>query len=191
MFKCFFGLAFALLLGASAHAQDFGLTFGLSGSKASAKNSGVSSGDTEFGFRLGGVAAFPLSDQLKFRTGVLYTQRHFDLKVDGTDVKATDKFDYIDIPFLAQFNFNENFGVFGGIVAAININDSIDLSGGGGSLTGTAIGTKGLYPLIQIGVNGTFDNMYGIEAYYEMGLGDIYDGAKNYSVFGANFIYWL
>jgi hypothetical protein len=33
--------------------------------------------------------------------------------------------------------------------------------------------------------------MYGIEAYYEMGLGDIYDGAKNYSVFGANFIYWL
>ena len=184
------GSLFALALGASAHAQDFGITAGLSGSNATAKVSGQSAGSTQFGFRAGGVASFPLTDSLKFRTGVMYSQRHFVLS-DTAGNSATASFEYIDVPVLAQYNFNDSFGIFGGIIAAINVNNSVNTSNFVGGGTSSATGTNGFYPLVQVGVNGTFDNMYGVEAYYEMGMGSIYDGAKNYSVFGANFIYWL
>lgn len=179
-----FGSLLALVVGATAHAQDFGIIAGLSESNATASQSGFSSSG-EFVFRVGGVASFSLMDNLKFRTGLIYSQRHFDLK-DGSGNKSTDKFDYLDVPVLAQYNFNDMVGIFGGLIAAVNVNHSIDSNSGA-----VATGTKGLYPLLQAGFNVTFDNMYGVEIYYEAGLGDIYDGAKNFSVFGANFIYWL
>jgi hypothetical protein len=188
-----FGSLIALTMGASAYAQDFGITAGLSESNASVSGNNLNgySNSGEFGFRLGGVASFSLTDDLKFRTGLIYSQRHFDLKSSSPDVKLVHNFDYIDIPVLAQYNFNENFGVFGGLVAAINVNNNVSASGSGLAGSYDVTGTKGLYPIVQLGVNATFDNMYGAEAYYEFGLGDIYDNAKNYSVFGANFIYWL
>lgn len=175
-----FGSLMALMLGASAHAQDYGLTAGFSESNATAGQSGYST-TGEFGFRAGGVAAFPLVDGLKFRTGLIFAQRHFDLTVSGN--KATARFDYLDVPVLVQYNFNDTIGVFGGLIAGINVNHNID--------SGTVTGSKGLYPLVQGGFNATFDNMYGIEIYYEYGLGEFADNLKNFSVFGANFIYWL
>lgn len=185
------GSLLALTVGASAFAQDYGLTAGLSQSNASVSGNNLNgySNSGEFGFRLGGVASFPLTDGLKFRTGLIYSQRHFDLKNSSPDIKIVHNFDYIDIPVLVQFNFNDTIGIFGGIIAAVNVNHNVSTSGVSGTYDVT--GTKGLLPIIQLGVNATFDNMYGVEAYYEMGLGDIYDNAKNYSVFGANFIYWL
>ena len=175
-----FGSLLALVVGASAQAQDYGLTAGFSQSNATASGSGVST-TGEFGFRAGGVAAFPLVDNLKFRTGLIFAQRHFDVTVAGN--KATARFDYLDIPVLVQYNFNDMMGVFGGLVAAVNVNHNID--------SGSITGSKGLYPLVQAGFNATFDNMYGIEIYYEYGLGEFADNLKNFSVFGANFIYWL
>lgn len=174
----------------SAHGQDFGLTAGVLDSNASAK-SGTTAGSLstsgDFGFRAGGVVSVPLTDQLLFRSGLIFTQRHFDIK-NAAGTSATLDFDYIDIPILAQYNFTENFGAFGGLIASANVNHS---GGGVGTIGFDVTGTKGLYPLLQVGVNGTFQNMFGVEAYYEYGLGDICDYAKNFSVFGLNFIYWL
>jgi hypothetical protein len=178
-------------MGVSAQAQDYGLTAGLSQSNASASgnlSNANYSNSGEFGFRAGGVASFPLMDNLKFRTGLIYAQRHFTLKHDSPDVKITFNNDYLDIPVLAQYNFNEVFGLFGGIVAAVNVNKSVSSNV---TVTNADSGTKNLLPILQLGINATFDNMYGVEAYYEFGLGDISDNAKNFNVFGANFIYWL
>ncbi len=184
---------FALGFSSAVHAQDFGLTAGLSVSGASSKTGSTnslpdgSSTNSVFGFRAGGVMSIPLADQFLFRSGLIFSQRHVEVKLPDSlgGNKATINYDYIDIPLLAQFNFNENFGVFGGLVAAANVNHSSAATGYDVS------GTKTLYPLVQIGVNATFQNQFGVEAYYEYGIGDISDVNKNFSVIGANFIYWL
>lgn len=176
-----------LLTGSVAQAQDFGIILGVQESNATASNAGWSTSG-EFGFKIGGVVSAPLADKVNFRSGIVYTQRHFDLK-DSAGDKLVNSFDYIDVPALVQYNFTENFGIFGGLMVAFNVNDSVSSSNS--SLSTTVTGNKSLIPLVQIGFNGTFNNQYGVEAYYEQGLGDIYDGAKNFSVFGANFIYWL
>jgi hypothetical protein len=175
-------LLMSLTLGASAHAQDYGLLAGLSESNGASAQPGVSTGGV-FGFRLGAVAAFPLTDSFKFRTGLIFTERHVNVTT-AAGVKGTGHFDYIDIPAMLQFNFTDSFGVFGGIIAAVNIDHSFD-----GGLSDSSI--EGFSPILQVGINGTFDNMYGIEAYYEMGLTQIDDYVKNFSVFGVNFVYWL
>jgi hypothetical protein len=174
-----------LALGSVAEAQDFGLTAGFSQSTADSKISGITTGGV-FGFRLGGVVAVPLTETLKFRSGLIYAQRH--ITTSSGLVKNTVSMDYLDVPVLAQYNFNETFGIFGGLIAAFNTNHQ----GVQNSLTGQNIqNPTSLIPLLQVGINGTFQDQFGVEAYYERGVGDIYDGAKNYSVFGANFIYWL
>ena len=182
-------LAAALSFSTAAFAQDFGLMAGVLDSNATVITSGTNSlpsgtsSSGVFGFRAGGVMSIPLTDQFLFRSGLIFTQRH--VEVTNSGVNATLDFDYIDIPVLGQFNITENFGVFGGLIAAASVNHS------GTAENQTVTGTKALYPLIQVGINGTFQNMFGVEAYYEMGLGDISDQVKNFGVFGANFIYWL
>jgi hypothetical protein len=189
-------MCFALVLGFQAQAQEWGLTFGVSESGA-AQQGAISDGSEArvFGFRLGADVAFDIAPQAQFRTGFIYAQRHFDFDhatISGfTDIDVKNKFDYLDIPALIQYNFNPTVGFFGGLIVAINVGDDVEASSGGSTLTGEARDTKTLIPLLQIGVNGKFNNQIGLEAYYEMGTGDIYTGAKNFSVFGANFIYWL
>src|SRR5262249_15575962 len=133
------------------------------------------------------IASFELVPNVRFRSGLLYDQRPFDVKFTG-GTKASFNFAYLDVPVNMQYNFSPMFGVFGGLIAAVKVSDSVDVPT---AFAGYTPGMKSMYPLINVGGNFLFNDMIGLEAYYEMGMGDISDNAKNYSTFGFHFIYWL
>jgi hypothetical protein len=186
-----------MMIGSVAYSQDFGVIAGFHQTNASGTSvNGVDASITgKFNFRIGGAVSVPLADQVAFRSGLVYTQRHFDSDFSAAGVPLATgslKFDYIDVPALVQFNFNENVGIFGGLVAAFNVGKDCSLSNGQScSANNIDTGVNSLIPLLMVGVNGTFQNQFGIEAYYERGMGKIYDRAKDYSDFGANFLYWF
>jgi hypothetical protein len=186
MIKSLLILATGLLMSNSAVAQEFGALLGVHQTTADTDVNNASI-DGQFNFKAGLLVNFGLNDMAKFRTGLLYNQRHVEEKVSGTKV-AEINFDYLDVPALFQYNVNEMFGLFGGLVVGINVNDDVKVSGGG---TATDPDKKGLIPLVQIGANMTFDDMIGFDLYYERGLGDYAKNLKDFSTFGANFIYWF
>ena len=192
----YFSIIIGLLLAGTVHAQDYGLEIGIHQSTAS-YNSSDSSGwlagasspsiSGALGFDLGVHASFDLVPNLKFRTGIMYDVRPFQFKTAAGNLNIN--YAYIDVPVDVQYNFNDMFGIFGGLVVGIKAGDSYSAPGSWGSLQSDNM--KSLYPLVNVGANFTFDNMIGFDVYYEYGLGDFADNLKNYSTFGLRFIYWL
>lgn len=180
----------AALMTSTAGAQEYGFLAGFHQTTATLENSPGSSIDGKFNFKIGLTMGFELAPMMRFRTGAIYNQRHFDLKttVAATNITAKYQFDYIDVPALFQYNFNETVGIFGGLNVGINVNDKIDVPAG---IVAADPETNGLIPLAQVGANFLFDDMIGFDVYYERGLGKIAKDIKDYSTFGANFIYWF
>lgn len=175
--------ALSLLLAAQlTHAQNFGALIGVHQTTADSKTANTST-DSGFNFKAGLAVSFELEQGSLFRTGVLYNQRHFDIKAGTAKTKV--KFDYIDIPVNYQYNFTDTFGLFGGLVVAANVNDSRSPK------PSPTIDAEGLMPLIDLGVNLTFQNMIGFDVYYERGLGKFADDLQDLSTFGLNFLYWF
>jgi hypothetical protein len=183
MKKLVLTLAFALM-GTAAHAQEVGVLGGFAMTTADSRADGVSYGG-KVNFRLGVPVAFELVDKLKFRTGLIYTQRHIEIKEGG--MTGTAEFEYFDIPVLVQYKIHEMFGIFGGLTMAINSKKSAEIGG----VSGDATGTESILPLVTVGVTTLFNDMIGFDFYYERGIGNIADDAKDFSTFGANFIYWI
>lgn len=187
-------LVLATLVSVGAQAQDIGFIAGIGNTSADIDNADV---NAELGYRIGVNVKLDLVDQVSFRTGGTYTARPFNIEstalVTDLDVKMT----YIDIPALFQFSFNDMISIYGGPVVALNVGEKAE-----GTILGVAYDgdvsdipgqgkTKSLYLLAQVGVNFNFDGI-GFDLYYERGLGEINkDGAENYSIMGANFLYWF
>jgi hypothetical protein len=193
MFKKILLLAFGLLLGTSAMAQEWGLTVGIHQTAADIdKGSGVTGDiDGKLGFDLGALLAFELVPDLRFRTGLLYEQRGFDFK-DASGDKSHFNFAYIDVPVNVQYNFTPMVAVFGGGLVGIKASDSVSAPSG----ADYNIDMKTLYPLLNVGMNFTFDDMIGFDVYAERGVGEFatdkyHDSYKDYTTFGLRFIYWL
>jgi hypothetical protein len=186
MIKSLFIFAASLMMAASANAQEFGGLLGVHQTTADTDSSNVSV-DGQFNFKAGVLVNFGLNDMAKFRTGLLYNQRHVELKAAGSKL-AEVNFNYLDVPALFQYNVNEMFGLFGGLVVGVNVGDEYKKSNG---VTTADIEAKSLIPLLQAGANVTFDDMIGFDLYYERGIGKYADGMKDFSTFGANFIYWF
>jgi hypothetical protein len=197
MTQKFFILIFGLLISAAAQAQDYGVTIGIhqttatvdSSITAANPNYGTGSVNGTLGFDLGLTASFELVPGFRFRTGALYDTRSFDYKLTGSGRDGQTvgfRYAYIDVPVNAQYNFTPMVGIYGGLIVGIKASDSMNLPNG---MTGGSV--KSLYPLANVGVNFTFNDMLGFDLYYESGLGEFADKAKNYSTVGAHFIYWL
>jgi hypothetical protein len=186
MIKSLFILATGLLIGNAAVAQEFGALLGVHQTTADTDTANASI-DGQFNFKAGLLVNFGLNDMAKFRTGLLYNQRHVEAKVSGQKVSEIN-FDYLDVPALFQYNMNEMFGLFGGLVVGINVNDEVKMTNGASAGDPDK---KGLIPLVQVGANVTFDDMIGFDLYYERGLGEYAKNLKDFSTFGANFVYWF
>lgn len=184
MKKMLFTALMAAFVSQGTLAQEFGILGGFGQTTAESKVSGVSE-DGEIGYRLGGVVKLEMANQMLFRSGLIYSYRPFTFK-SGT-VEANFKFAYLDVPALVEYRFNDTFGLFGGLVIGINASDKAEVGG----ISADPKGMKSLYPLAQVGASMLFQDMFGFDLYYERGLGEIYDGAENYSTIGANFVYWL
>ncbi len=176
-----FLIAAALMISPFAQAQEFGVLLGVHQTTADANSTGTSV-DGVFNFKAGLAVGLALSDTAKFRTGLLYNQRHIELNTAGFKTKVN--FDYFDVPALVQFNVNEMFGLFGGLVVGINVNDETKPKL-------QDVDAKGLIPLLNLGVNLMFQDLIGFDVYYERGLGEFANNLENYGTFGANFIYWF
>jgi len=170
-----------LSFGLSANAQELGMTGGFSSSQAEAKTAGVSE-DSSIGYRFGASVKFNLMDQLNFKTGLLYVYRPFTFKTSGTEYDL--KFAYLDLPATMEFKFNDMIGVFGGVIVGINVSDN-------NSLVGDPREVEELIAHLQGGVSFLFDDLYGFDIYMEKGMGDIYNNAKDYTTYGANFVYYI
>src|SRR6185437_7056660 len=94
-------LSFAFLVlglfGSAVQAQEIGITLGAQESNARSRTDGDSTSQN-FGIHAGLTGSFQLEDSLKFRTGVIYMQRHFDLNTPNGNY--TFNFDFIDVPAL-------------------------------------------------------------------------------------------
>jgi hypothetical protein len=186
-------LVFALGTSFAANAQDVGFLAGIG--QTSADTSTLSSGtsvDSEIGWRLGVAVRLDLMDQFSFRTGGTYTSRPVTVDTGLTgDLKV--KMAYIDIPALFQFNLNDMVAFYAGPVIGIKANEKATGAGFDGDVSDLNPGhdAKGIYLLGQIGANFNFDGV-GFDVYYEQGFGDIVeDTLKDYSIVGANFVYWF
>lgn len=187
--------AFGLFLSSAAYAQDYGLTIGVHQTSASVDagdsttllNGKTGSANGSLGYDLGLTASFELMPDFRFRTGILYDYRPFDYKLDSGGT-AHFRFGWIDIPVNVQYNFTQMVGIYGGLIVGVKASDSVDVPT---SLTSKSPGAKALYPLLNGGVNFMFNDMIGLDVYYEYGMGSFADNAKNYSTVGMHFIYWL
>lgn len=181
MIKNILILTTALLISPYALAQEYGALLGVHQTSADSGVTGTSI-DGVFNFKAGLAVGFALSDNAKFRTGLLYNQRHVETNTSG--VKGKVNFDYLDVPALVQFNVNEMFGLFGGLVVGINVSDDTKPKA-------TNVDAKALIPLLNLGMNLMFQDMIGFDVYYERGMGQFAKNLENYGTFGANFIYWF
>lgn len=188
MFK--YAILLAGFLGSlSVSAQEYGAVLGVHQTDADLKQSSDASVDGKMGFKAGLAIAFELADKTRFRTGAIFNQRHVEMKTGSGVDYAKVMFDYIDVPINVQYNVNDQFGVFGGLTVAANVNDKVEYSE---LVTDRSDpDAEKLIPLFNAGVNLTFDDMIGFDFYYERGLGDISDGLKNFNTFGLNFLYWF
>jgi hypothetical protein len=172
----------SLSFSAPALAQEYGALLGVHQTSADSDLNGTSV-DGVFNFKAGLAVGFELAEFTKFRTGVIYNQRHLESTTAGS--KTEIKYDYLDVPALIQYNVNEMFGMFGGLVVGINVNDDLKPK------PTSKVDVETLIPLLSVGINLTFQDMIGFDIYYERGMGDISDGLENFSTFGANFLYWF
>lgn len=184
MFKKILVLATTVFIAAPASAQEFGGLLGVHQTTADTDLTSASV-DGKLNFKAGVLIAFELVDTLKFRSGLLYSQRHFELTQGANEYKYN--FAYLDIPANVQFNFNEMVGVFGGLTFALNTSDDVKLAGGN---AGDPDADK-MIPLLDVGVNLLFSDMIGFDFYYQRGLGGFANRLENFSTFGGNFIYYF
>lgn len=183
--KIFLPLLVSLMVAPSAFAQGYGVLLGVHQTDADPKVTGTTI-DGKFNFKAGLAVTFELMDSANFRTGVLFNRRHMEMKSGAGNFDL--KFDYIDIPANFQYNINEMFGLFGGLVIAANVNDDVE---GPAGVASQDPDVEELIPLLNLGVAMTFEDMIGFDVYYERGLGDVAAGVKDYGTFGANFVYWF
>ncbi len=175
----------------TALAQEYGLTLGFNQSSADVDDPANVDGKIEgkLGFGLGGVVAFELMPGVRFRSGLIYNQRHFDYKI-GTSKREVN-LAYLDVPVLAQYNLTPIFALYGGLVVGVKASESTKSPAG----VVFDVDMKALYPLATLGVNLMFEDMFGFDVYYEHGLGEFASTAdtsfKDSSSFGLRFIYWL
>ena len=173
---------FCLLIPVAAISQEWGLAAGVS--QTSAKSRVPDATTTHrLSFR-GGLTSsfFFLNDEIKIRTGLLYTQRRFEIREDQSSY--TYDWHYLDIPVLTQVKYNEMIAFFGGVNIEVNISsDTIPSLDGGGA--------RSLSSVFQVGVNFLFDNMYGFDAYYEQGFDNIDDNVAQPSAFGIDLLYYF
>lgn len=192
-----------LFVGAISQAQDFGVIGGIHYTGSSYNDSGGSSTDinAKLGYRFGLAAQLNLTEQVNFRSGLMYTNRSVNAEQTATTTDFDYELTYIDIPALFQFQMNDMISFYAGPVVAFNIGQKAD-----GTIAGTAFSgdvddaadsfngvgkVESMYLLGQIGMNMYFDGI-AFDVYYERGIGDITkDGIKDFSILGANVIYWF
>ncbi|MEJ2113202.1 MAG: porin family protein [Flavobacteriaceae bacterium] len=102
-----------------ANAQDVptsgsDITYGLKGGLNFSMITGDDTDDFDgkFGFHVGGLVEFPISEQFSIQPEIMYSAQGDKMSVDGMDVKL--KMDYLTVPVMAKYYVSEGFSLEAG-----------------------------------------------------------------------------
>ena len=123
------------------------------------------------GFTAGAEFAVGAAENFEISFGALYSAQGVKGKTDilGVNVDQTYKFDYINIPVLANYYIAPGFAIKAGVQPGFNVKKKAKIEAAGQSETATVDGVKGFALSIPVGLSYEFSHFV-IDARYNWGL---------------------
>jgi hypothetical protein len=174
-----------LVFSQNIFAQKVGIALGTSQMTVE----GLSGEPQSEGGLLGGALFYnKFSDTMMQRIGVLYTQRDFSYTIwDGSTTKVS--LSYLQVPLTMGFIFNPNFAFFGGVALNLNVGKSCAIENSSASCTPKGVKSADLS--LNLGVNLTFIDDFGLEIFYDKAMGKIMDNTTGASTVGVSLLYLI
>uniref|UniRef100_A0AB33IZ34 Porin family protein n=1 Tax=Prevotella sp. GTC17254 TaxID=3236794 RepID=A0AB33IZ34_9BACT len=144
-----------------------------------------SGGDIRVGLVAGGEFEYQATDMVSLSAGVLYSMQGAKGTevVEGVNVGATLKLDYINVPIMANVHVAKGFAVKLGVQSAFNVNSSVKAKAAGVMISQDLDVVKSFDFSIPVSLSYEYNNFV-VDARYNWGLTEVVkeSSAKN-SVF--------
>lgn len=124
---------------------------------------GTCKADTQTMFSAGATTMFDLGNQFGLRTGGVVTQRGY--KQTSASVSNAANFTYLDIPVLPEYQFNDMFSAYAGVVVGLKAARTCDF----GAATCDSLSDKSLVTPLQVGGAYNIDKQWTARLTYETG----------------------
>lgn len=124
---------------------------------------GTCKADTQTMFSAGATTMFDLGNQFGLRTGGVLTQRGY--KQTDASVSNAANFTYLDIPLLPEYQINEMFTAYAGVVVGLKASRTCDF----GAATCNALSDKSMVTPLQVGGTYNIDKQWAARLTYETG----------------------
>ena len=118
--------------------------------------------DTQTMFAAGATTKFDLGSQFVLRTGGMVTQRGY--KQTTTGAVESVNFAYVDVPVLPEYQINDMFSAYAGVVVGLKASRACGVTGGCDSLSDKSL----VYP-VQVGGTYNIDKQWAARMTYETG----------------------
>ncbi len=119
--------------------------------------------DTQTMFSAGATTMFDLGNQFGLRTGGVVTQRGY--KQTAASISTAANFTYLDIPVLPEYQINEMFTAYAGVVVGLKASRTCDFGG----TTCSDLSDKSLVTPLQVGGTYNIDKQWAARLTYETG----------------------
>lgn len=137
-------------------------------------------GDIRVGAVAGAEFEYQISDIFSLSAGALYSMQGCkgEVNVEGFDVDATVKLDYLNIPILANVYVTKGLAVKLGIQPGFNITSKASVEKSGTKVTTDLDGINSVDFSIPVGLSYEINNFV-IDARYNLGVSKIMDGSDS------------
>lgn len=137
-------------------------------------------GDIRVGAVAGAEFEYQISDIFSLSAGALYSMQGCkgEVNVEGFDVDATVKLDYLNIPILANVYVTKGLAVKLGIQPGFNITSKASVEKSGTKVTTDLDGIESVDFSIPVGLSYEINNFV-IDARYNLGVSKIMDGSDS------------
>ena len=125
---------------------------------------GTCKADTQTMFSAGATTWFDLGNQFGLRTGGVVTQRGYK-QTDTAGQNGAANFTYLDVPVLPEYQINEMFTAYAGVVVGLKASRTCDF----GAATCDAFSDKSLVTPLQVGGTYNVDKQWTARLTYETG----------------------
>jgi len=170
LLRLFFLISF--FFGGAAQAMDMGLAVGYRLNDGKSSSTPAQTVDGEGSLQVGGLIYAPIADRFEFRSGFMYTQRHYT--VANTSVELS----YLDVPLTVMAKLAD----YGGIFAGVNLGLKAGEDCGGSDCQET----ESMVTPITFGGFFKFAPQVAVEVFYELQSGEIIQGLEDTTAVGAN-----
>ena len=173
MKRSFFILVLAVLTLMSCAAPQVGVKAGVNMSRVSGDD--ADSFDSRTGLNVGLVAKTKVSDDFDVQTGLIFSQQGADY---GESMYTGEyNLDYLNVPIMARFGIAEGLKLQAGpqLGFLLSATDKFNFDGGSGEEDVKDF-TKSIDFGVNFGLGYEFQNGFGIDATYNLGLSNFADG---------------